>query len=45
MGSPLVEHVASWLSATVSPGSPPLLAALADLPGGLFWIVGAGRAG
>jgi uncharacterized membrane protein YqiK len=28
------------LSATISPGSPPLLAALSDVPGGLLWIVG-----
>ncbi len=40
MGSLLVEHVASWLPTVVSPGSPPLLAALTDLPAGLFWIVG-----
>ena len=40
MGSPLVEHVASLLSATVSPGWPPLFAASVGYPGGVFWIVG-----
>ena len=40
MDSPLVEHVASWLPTMISPGSSPLVAALTDLPGGLFWIVG-----
>ena len=40
MGSPLVEHVALWLPTSLTPGSPPLLAALTDLPGGLFWIIG-----
>ena len=42
MGSPLVEHVASLLSATISPGLPSLFAALvSELPAGLFWIVAA----
>jgi uncharacterized membrane protein YqiK len=40
VGSPLVEHVAYWLPTSLTAGSPPLLAALTDLPGGLFWIVG-----
>jgi uncharacterized membrane protein YqiK len=40
VGSPLVEHVASLLSATVSSGSP-VWGALPEVPGGLVWIVGA----
>ena len=40
MGSPLVEHVAPGFSALFASGGLPLLAALTDLPGGVFWIVG-----
>lgn len=40
MGSPLVEHVAVGLTKLWAPGSSPLFAALSDIPGGLFWLIG-----
>ncbi len=40
MGAPLFSHVASFWAGTGRPGLGPVLADLADLPPGLFWLVG-----
>jgi uncharacterized membrane protein YqiK len=40
VGSPLVEHVASLFSTSLSGSPPALFAALGDFGGGFVWIVG-----
>ena len=40
MGSPLIANVATFLPWFDSSGISPVVAALADLPAGIFWIVG-----
>ena len=40
MGSPLIEHVATFLPWFDSSGFSPVVAALADLPVGILWIIG-----
>ena len=40
MVAPLLGHLASWLSATISTDQSAVFAALPAMPGGVFWIVG-----